>query len=93
VFSLLDAFFLSEDVSFQVREQEFDVNFWIRSLNSLTWVEILRQVLVASGFGSKQHMLNRDFFNKVLWIPQHSKFFSMYVATVDLPLQWLFKYV
>ncbi|KAG2542131.1 hypothetical protein PVAP13_9NG570128 [Panicum virgatum] len=47
-----------------VREQEFDVNFWIRSLNSLTWVEILRQVLVASGFGSKQHMLNRDFFNK-----------------------------
>ncbi|CAN6313415.1 unnamed protein product [Urochloa humidicola] len=47
-----------------VREQEFDVNFWIRSMNSLTWVEILRQVLVASGFGSKQHMLNRDFFNK-----------------------------
>ncbi|KAF8683513.1 hypothetical protein HU200_044426 [Digitaria exilis] len=47
-----------------VREQEFDVNFWMRSLNSLTWVEILRQVLVGSGFGSKQHMLNRDFFNK-----------------------------
>ncbi|KAL6870596.1 hypothetical protein ACP4OV_014444 [Aristida adscensionis] len=47
-----------------VREQEFDVNFWIKSLNPLTWVEILRQVLVASGFGSKQHMLNRDFFNK-----------------------------
>ncbi|KAL5198622.1 hypothetical protein ABZP36_002134 [Zizania latifolia] len=47
-----------------VREQEFDVNFWIKSLNSLTWVEILRQVLVASGFGSKQHMLNRDFCNK-----------------------------
>ncbi|KAK3162729.1 hypothetical protein QOZ80_1BG0093060 [Eleusine coracana subsp. coracana] len=46
-----------------VREQEFDVNFWTKSLNSLTWVEILRQVLVASGFGSKQHM-NRDFFNK-----------------------------
>jgi hypothetical protein len=40
------------------------VNFWIKSLNSLTWVEILRQVLVASGFGSKQHM-NRDFFNRV----------------------------
>lgn len=47
-----------------VREQEFDMNFWIKSLNSLTWVEILRQVLVASGFGSKHHMLNRDFFNK-----------------------------
>jgi hypothetical protein len=42
------------------------MNFWIKSLNSLTWVEILRQVLVASGFGSKHHMLNRDFFNKVL---------------------------
>uniref|UniRef100_A0A0D3GTM7 Homeobox domain-containing protein n=1 Tax=Oryza barthii TaxID=65489 RepID=A0A0D3GTM7_9ORYZ len=48
----------------KVREQEFDMNFWIKSLNSLTWVEILRQVLVASGFGSKHHMLNRDFFNK-----------------------------
>jgi hypothetical protein len=53
-----------KDCFFQVREQEFDVNFWIKSLNSLTWVEILRQVLVASGFGSKQHM-NRDFFNRV----------------------------
>ncbi|VAH57894.1 unnamed protein product [Triticum turgidum subsp. durum] len=48
----------------EVREQEFDVNFWIKSLNSLTWVEILRQVLVASGFGSDHHMLNRNFFNK-----------------------------
>uniref|UniRef100_A0ACD5XDG3 Uncharacterized protein n=1 Tax=Avena sativa TaxID=4498 RepID=A0ACD5XDG3_AVESA len=47
-----------------VREQEFDVNFWIKSLNSLSWVEILRQVLVASGFGSDHHMLNRNFFNK-----------------------------
>ena len=26
---------------FQVREQEFNVNFWIKSLNSLTWVESL----------------------------------------------------
>ncbi|KAJ1267386.1 hypothetical protein BS78_07G052300 [Paspalum vaginatum] len=47
-----------------VREQEFDANVWIRSLNALTWVEILRQVLVASGFGPKQHLLNQDFFNK-----------------------------
>jgi hypothetical protein len=60
---------------FQVREQEFDVNFWTKSLNSLTWVEILRQVLVASGFGSKQHM-DRDFFNKVSWTPQCSKLFN-----------------
>uniref|UniRef100_A0ACD5UUY0 Uncharacterized protein n=1 Tax=Avena sativa TaxID=4498 RepID=A0ACD5UUY0_AVESA len=47
-----------------VRDQEFDLNFWIKSLNSLTWVEILRQVLVASGFGSDHHMLNQNFFNK-----------------------------
>ncbi|XP_066365573.1 homeobox-DDT domain protein RLT3-like isoform X2 [Miscanthus floridulus] len=47
-----------------VREQEFDANVWIRSLNALTWVEILRQVLVASGYGPKQHLLNQEFFNK-----------------------------
>lgn len=47
-----------------VREQEFDANVWIRSLNALTWVEILRQVLVASGFGPKQHLLNQEFFDK-----------------------------
>ncbi|KAG0547113.1 hypothetical protein BDA96_01G051000 [Sorghum bicolor] len=47
-----------------VREQEFDANVWIRSLNALTWVEILRQVLVASGFGPNQHLLNQEFFNK-----------------------------
>jgi len=66
-------FFSSEDVFFQVREQEFDANVWIRSLNALTWVEILRQVLVASGFGPKQHLLNQEFFNKVLRVAQHSK--------------------
>lgn len=62
---------------FQVREQEFDVNFWIKSLNSLTWIEILRQVLVASGFGSDHHMLNRNFFNKVLnGTPHYSRSFN-----------------
>ena len=66
-------FFSSEDVFFQVREQEFDANVWIRSLNALTWVEILRQVLVASGFGPKQHLLNQEFFNKVLRVAKHSK--------------------
>jgi len=66
-------FFSSEDVFFQVREQEFDANVWIRSLNALTWVEILRQVLVASGFGPKQHLLNQEFFNKVLRVAKHYK--------------------
>ncbi|XP_073007823.1 homeobox-DDT domain protein RLT3 [Typha latifolia] len=47
-----------------VREQEFDVNFWSQSLNPLTWIEILRQVLVAAGFGSKHRTLRRDIFNK-----------------------------
>jgi hypothetical protein len=69
-------FFSSEDGFFQVREQEFDANVWIRSLNALTWVEILRQVLVASGFGPKQHLLNQEFFNKVLRVAQHSKVLS-----------------
>ena len=53
----------------QVSEQEFNVNFWIKSLNSLILIEIetLRQVLVALGFGSDHHhMLNRNIFNKVL---------------------------
>nr|CAD1836468.1 unnamed protein product [Ananas comosus var. bracteatus] len=47
-----------------VREQEFDVNFWCQSLNSLTWIEILRQVLVAAGFGSKCSSLQRETFGK-----------------------------
>ncbi|XP_008795938.2 homeobox-DDT domain protein RLT3-like [Phoenix dactylifera] len=47
-----------------VREQEFDVNFWSRSLNPLTWTEILRQVLVAAGYGSKQNTVKREIFNK-----------------------------
>lgn len=47
-----------------VKEQEFDVKFWCQSLNSLTWVEILRQVLVAAGFGLKQNAMRRENFNK-----------------------------
>jgi hypothetical protein len=80
-----EAFFsCSEDIFFQVREQEFDANVWIRSLNALTWVEILRQVLVASGFGPKQHLLNQEFFNKVLWVAQHSSLTLIHVATLQL---------
>ncbi|XP_021733997.1 homeobox-DDT domain protein RLT3-like isoform X2 [Chenopodium quinoa] len=33
--------------------QDSVVNFWKTSLNPLTWTEILRQVLIAAGFGSK----------------------------------------
>ncbi|KAL2342623.1 hypothetical protein Fmac_003908 [Flemingia macrophylla] len=47
-----------------VESQEYCLNFWRRSLNSLTWIEILRQVLVASGFGSKQSSLRREVLSK-----------------------------
>ncbi|KAG1359055.1 Homeobox-DDT domain protein RLT3 [Cocos nucifera] len=47
-----------------VREQELDANFWSRSLNPLTWTEILRQVLVAAGYGSKQNTVKRQIFSK-----------------------------
>ena len=49
----------------QVESQEYSLDFWRRSLNALTWVEILRQVLVASGFGSKQGALRREALSKV----------------------------
>ncbi|XP_043705835.1 homeobox-DDT domain protein RLT3 isoform X2 [Telopea speciosissima] len=42
-----------------VEHLEFVVQFWSSSLNSLTWTEIMRQVLVAAGFGSKQGPLRR----------------------------------
>lgn len=47
-----------------VREQEIDVNVWCQSLNPLTWTEVLRQVLVASGFGSKSNTARREILNK-----------------------------
>ncbi|RDX75003.1 Homeobox-DDT domain protein RLT3, partial [Mucuna pruriens] len=49
-----------------VESQEYSLDFWRRSLNSLTWIEILRQVLVASGFGSKQGSLRREVLSKEL---------------------------
>ncbi|XP_042497551.1 homeobox-DDT domain protein RLT3 [Macadamia integrifolia] len=42
-----------------VEHLEFMVQFWSSSLNALTWTEIMRQVLVAAGFGSKQGPLRR----------------------------------
>ncbi|KAJ4791039.1 Homeodomain-like transcriptional regulator [Rhynchospora pubera] len=46
------------------REQELDASFLMKSLNPLTWIEILRQVLVAAGFGSKNSLLRRGSFSK-----------------------------
>ncbi|KAG9457294.1 hypothetical protein H6P81_001802 [Aristolochia fimbriata] len=44
--------------------QEFNVQFWNTCLNSLTWIEIMRQVLIAAGFGIKHSSLHRKFFVK-----------------------------
>ncbi|KAF7813933.1 homeobox-DDT domain protein RLT3-like [Senna tora] len=49
-----------------VENQEYSLDFWKRSLNPLTWIEILRQVLVAAGFGSKQGALRREALSKEL---------------------------
>ncbi|XP_015868893.1 homeobox-DDT domain protein RLT3 [Ziziphus jujuba] len=47
-----------------VENQEFTLELWKRCLNPLTWTEILRQVLVAAGFGSKQGSVRRDAISK-----------------------------
>ncbi|XP_068653269.1 homeobox-DDT domain protein RLT3-like isoform X2 [Aristolochia californica] len=47
-----------------VRCQEFNMQFWNTCLNSLTWTEIMRQVLIASGFGIKQNSLHRQILIK-----------------------------
>ncbi|KVI06242.1 DDT domain-containing protein [Cynara cardunculus var. scolymus] len=43
-----------------VEHQDSVLKLWKRSLNSLTWVEILRQVLVAAGFGSKRDTTTKE---------------------------------
>ncbi|KAK9125685.1 hypothetical protein Scep_014531 [Stephania cephalantha] len=43
-----------------VRHQQFIVRIWNRSLNALTWTEILRQVFVAAGFSSNQSHLHSN---------------------------------
>ncbi|CAK7349189.1 unnamed protein product [Dovyalis caffra] len=47
-----------------VEDQEFVAEFWKNSLNPLTWTEILRQVLIAAGFGSKQGGFRREVLSK-----------------------------
>ncbi|KAL4200597.1 hypothetical protein AMTRI_Chr02g211950 [Amborella trichopoda] len=38
-----------------IKQQGFDPKLWNRFLNPLTWTEILRQIMLAAGFGRKQH--------------------------------------
>ncbi|GAV68407.1 LOW QUALITY PROTEIN: Homeobox domain-containing protein/DDT domain-containing protein [Cephalotus follicularis] len=47
-----------------VENQELVLEFWKKSLNPLTWTEILRQVLVAAGFGSNRGALQREALGK-----------------------------
>ena len=49
-----------------VEQNEFVLKFWKRSLDSLTWTEIQRQVLVATGFGSRKGTLRKEALDKEL---------------------------
>lgn len=52
-------------IIWQLENQKSTLEFWERSLNPLTWTEILRQVLVAAGFGSKQGAMRKEVLSKV----------------------------
>ncbi|PWA91394.1 DDT domain-containing protein [Artemisia annua] len=47
-----------------IEREDSVLKFWKKSLNPLTWIEILRQVLVAAGFGSKRDMSLKEPPNK-----------------------------
>ncbi|KAL3523710.1 hypothetical protein ACH5RR_016544 [Cinchona calisaya] len=47
-----------------VDHQKFVLELWQRALNALTWTEILRQVLIAAGFGSKLGTFPREALNQ-----------------------------
>ncbi|CAM8918053.1 unnamed protein product [Rhodiola kirilowii] len=47
-----------------VRHQESVVDAWSRYLNPLTWIEILRQIFVAAGYGSKHGVSSKELQGK-----------------------------
>ncbi|KAG5533005.1 hypothetical protein RHGRI_027294 [Rhododendron griersonianum] len=47
-----------------VENQHNVVEFWKKSLNPLTWTEILRQVFIAAGFGSKNVTARKESLSK-----------------------------
>lgn len=67
----------------QVENKKLALDFWERSLNPLTWTEILRQVLVAAGFGSKQGAMRREALSRVL------KLVALVVASVYISFIFL----
>lgn len=52
----------------QVKCQDFILNFWKESLNPMTWPEILRQLLVAAGFGLRHGTSPKEALGKVFGI-------------------------
>ncbi|KAE9451223.1 hypothetical protein C3L33_16855, partial [Rhododendron williamsianum] len=50
--------------NFSVENQHNVVEFWKKSLNPLTWTEILRQVFIAAGFGSKNVTARKESLSK-----------------------------
>ncbi|KAL0299169.1 UNVERIFIED_CONTAM: Homeobox-DDT domain protein RLT3 [Sesamum radiatum] len=55
---------LTEGISELLEHNGSILEFWQKSLNLLTWTEILRQVLVAAGFGAKHAMTRKTICNK-----------------------------
>uniref|UniRef100_A0A7N0UBZ7 Homeobox-DDT domain protein RLT3 n=1 Tax=Kalanchoe fedtschenkoi TaxID=63787 RepID=A0A7N0UBZ7_KALFE len=47
-----------------VRHQDSVVDAWSRFLNPLTWTEILRQIFVAAGYGSKHSISSKELQSK-----------------------------
>lgn len=52
-------------ITLKLGSKDFALEVWKKSLNPLTWTEILRQVLVAAGFCSKQDALQKETLSKV----------------------------
>ncbi|KAL5554766.1 hypothetical protein UlMin_042167 [Ulmus minor] len=51
-----------------VETKKSSLEFWRRSLNPLTWTEILRQILFAAGFGAKQNASRREALSKEMYL-------------------------
>ncbi|KAL6989131.1 hypothetical protein U1Q18_014883 [Sarracenia purpurea var. burkii] len=73
-----------------VEHQKYVLQFWMKSLNSLTWTEILRQVFVAAGFGSKSGTLRREALKKEAnLMEKFSKIMDMNLAATNDELELL----
>ncbi|GJV96442.1 hypothetical protein Tco_1548019 [Tanacetum coccineum] len=60
----------------KIKHEDVVLKFWKKSLNSLTWIEILRQVLVATGFGSNRDTSLKEHSNKLQEATLMARYFS-----------------